>query len=111
MTRSVLVNTIWSPMFAVVGFGMKAFEPNEPTILMITCIGVGTAGSPTGGGITGSSNARNRPAVGDDVVFCEFKVEGDDGRWLPLQPQVAVKQATTSAGSASFMRISMDRAR
>src|SRR6185503_7620002 len=84
-------------MFARIGFGMKAFEPNEPTMLIRTCIGVG---------IAESSNARNRRAVGDPV-FCEFNAEGDEGRWLPLQPQVPAAMAMTSAGNASFMRISM----
>jgi hypothetical protein len=83
-------------MFAGVGFGMKAFEPTEPTMLIKTCIGVG---------ITGSSSARNRPAVADGM-FCEFKAEGDDGRRLLLQPQAPTTQAMTSAGNASFVRIS-----
>src|SRR5678816_139162 len=85
-------------MFAVVGFGMKAFAPNEPTMLINTCIGVGTTGT------TGSSSARNRPAVGD-VVFGEFNADGDDGRWLLLQPQVPAAKAMTRAGNASLMRI------
>jgi len=88
-------------MFAGVGFGMKAFDPTEPTMLTKTCIGIG---------VTGSSSARNRPAVGDGV-FREFKAEGDDGRWLLLQPQVPTTQAMTSAGNASFVRISVARSK
>jgi hypothetical protein len=88
-------------MFAGVGFGMKAFDPIEPTMLINTW---------SGAGITGSSSVRNRPAVGE-TEFCKFKAEGDDGRWLPLQPRVPAAQATTSAGKASFMRISWPRAR
>src|SRR4030095_843018 len=88
-------------MLAGIGFGMKALEPNEPTMLIRTCIGVG---------IAGSSSARNRPAVGDPVL-CEFTVDGEDGKWPPLQPQEPVTQAITSVGNASLMRISIARAR
>src|SRR4029453_539819 len=88
-------------MLAGVGFGMNALEPNEPTMLIRTCIGVG---------ITGSSSDRNRPAVAD-AVFCELTIEGEDGKWPPLQPQEPVAQAITSVANASFMRMSIARAR
>jgi hypothetical protein len=75
---------------------MKAVEPNEPTMLIKTWIGVG---------IRGSSSARKRPA--GDAVFCEFRAEGEDGIELPLQLQVPMAQAMASADNASFMRISI----
>jgi hypothetical protein len=39
------------------------------------------------------------------VVFGEFNADGDDGRWLLLQPKVPAAKAMTSAGNASLMRI------
>src|SRR5215475_438306 len=103
MRMSVFVKTIWSPMFAVVGFGMNAVDPIVPTMLINTCNGVG--GGIAGSGIAGSSSAPNRPAVGD-VVLCEFTIEGEDGKWPPLQLQEPAAHTMTSTGNASFMRMS-----
>jgi len=75
---------------------MNAVDPNELTMLMMTCIGVG---------ITGSSNVRKRLPDGD-AVCCGFKAEGDEGRRLPLQPRVTTP-AKSNAGNASFMRMSL----
>jgi hypothetical protein len=77
---------------------MKAVDPNDPTMLIMICIGVGT-------GVAGSSNARNLPPV-RDAVPGEIRPEGEDGKWPPLQPRVTT-QAIRSDGNASFMRISM----
>ena len=97
-------------MFAIVGFGMNALDPNEPTILMMTCIGVGTAGSPPGAGAAGSSSARNLPAA-VDMPFCEFTTEGAEGEWVPLQPQTANVQTVAIARNANFVRMKIARSK
>jgi len=76
----------------------------------MTCIGVGAAGSPLGAGVTGSSNARNLAAA-VDVPFCEFKAEGAEGRWSPLQPQAANVQAVAIARNAKFVRMNTARSK
>src|SRR5262245_48411317 len=107
MRMSVFVKTIWSPMFAVVGFGMNAVDPIVPTMLINACNGVG--GGVAGSGIAGSSSARNRPAVGD-AVPSEFTIEGEDGKWPPLQLQEPAAQAIIKVGNASFKRMLIERA-
>jgi hypothetical protein len=76
---------------------MKAVDPNDPTMLIMTCIGVGI-------GIGGSSNTRSLPEF-VDAVLGEIRPEGEDGKWPPLQPRVTT-QAISSDGNASFMRMS-----
>jgi len=66
---------------------------------MITCMGVGGAGSPAGGagsagGGAGSSSVRRRAPVVLETGSI-FTTEGDAGTLLPLHPHVMTAQAIT----------------
>lgn len=83
---------------------MKAPDPNEPMMLMITDIGVGAGAGGSGVGAGGSSRARSLPppAPGADSGFT---TEGDDGIVPPLQLHIVMAQATTKAGNATLVRM------
>src|SRR5512138_1643752 len=81
-------------MLAVVGFGMNAFDPNEPTMLIMICIGVGI----------GSSNVRSLPPDGD-AMPCGISSDGEDGRRPLSQPQKATAQEAATTNDPSFVRM------
>src|SRR5436190_15360164 len=89
-------------MFAIVGFGMNAADPIEPTMLMTTDMGVGAGTAGPGAGAGGSSNARNPPPPGADSGFT---ADGDAGIVPPLQLHIAMAQATMKAGNATLVRM------
>ena len=88
-------------MFAVVGFGMKAFEPNDPTMLMMTASGAGTFGSGIGTfgsgiGAGGSSSGRSRPRP--PVAASGLSTDGEDGVLPPLQLHIVSAQTASRLG-------------
>jgi len=97
-------------MFAVVGFGMNALEPIDPTMLMMTASGagmvgsgIGTFGSGTGTGAGGSSNGRSWPLP--PAAARAVTTDGEDGVLPALQLHIVSAQATNADAAAMLMRM------
>src|ERR1041384_333834 len=94
-------------MLAIVGFGMNAAAPNEPTMLMITASGVGALGSGIGAGAgigAGSpSRVRSRPLPAPAVSG--ETCDGDEGIVPPLQLHIVSAQKMNKTPKTRFVRM------